>query len=84
VNSRRVVGVLVLTTSILVLAGYTYLMFFARAEVQQFVVKATVYLFVVFLIMLFIAVGFGLLKSPLIPPRGDDVESPKCVDHEKL
>jgi hypothetical protein len=84
VNSRRVIGVLVLAMSILVLTGYTYLMFFARTEVQQFVLKATVYLFVLFLIALFIAVGFGLLKSPLIPPRGDDVESPKCVDHEKL
>ena len=47
---------------------YTYLLFFTSERTQQIVARLTLYAFVVFLLLGFILVGIGILRTPQIPP----------------
>jgi hypothetical protein len=80
-NHRKLVGIATMALSITLLITYTYLIFLAKPDVQVMVVKLTVYAIVVLLTVLFTLIGFGLLKSPLIPPGGQWDEDPECSEN---
>ena len=67
-NRRRLIGALTTAVSLIALVTYTYLLFLAKPEVQNYTLKITVFVIVVVFLSIFIALGLGLLRTPSIPP----------------
>lgn len=78
-NRRKLIGTLTIVVSALVLSFYTYLLFLARPEIQSFTLKITVFVMVVIFMSVFIVIGFGLLKTPSIPPMRDLEDDGECT-----
>ncbi|WP_276813907.1 hypothetical protein [Desulfurococcus amylolyticus] len=78
--SRKKIMGLIITFSTLVLSViYTYLLFFSTHQVQALTLKLTVYFFVIVLLASLFIVGYTLLRTNVFPP--EEVE--ETVSSEK-
>ena len=83
-TGRRLIGVLLVTTTLIVMPVYTYLLFFTDTETQFHVLKITVYSVVIAISALILIVGYlllrasGPLKYPLEPKNTGENNEDIC------
>lgn len=66
---RTAMGFLMISLSVILIAIYTYLLFFAPARIQVLTLKLTVYITVVVFLIASAVMGFLYLKTATMEPE---------------